>query len=357
LYNTNKFHFSKSLLHWYDSNKRDLPWRKTNDLYKIWLSEVMLQQTRVDTVVPYYLQWVEKYKSTRSVAKADDQKLLKLWEGLGYYSRCRNFHKACIIIANDYDGEIPSDYLKFRALPGVGDYIAAAVFSIGLKQTYPAIDGNVKRVMARVLRIKNITKRNKKRIRNTLIKWMDPERPGDINQALMDLANRICRVDHAHCSICPIDEICMAEKMSIPESYPAKVKKKVIPHKEIVAGIIWQGEKFLITKRSENALLGGLWELPGGEIESNETPIGALRRQIKEECDIDINIGKKVGYVKHAYSHFKITQTLFQCQTQESVKSMNKEYRWITPIEVNNYPFPKSNHKLFNILNSDGWNV
>ena len=186
---------------------------------------------------------------------------------------------------------------------------------------------------------------------------MDPERPGDINQALMDLANRICRVDHAHCSICPIDEICMAEKMTIPESYPAKVKKKVIPHKDIVTGIIWRGKKFLITKRSENALLRGLWDLPGGEIESNEPPIGALRRNIKEECDIDINIKKEIGYIKHAYSHFKITQTLFQCQTQESVKSINKEYRWITPIEVNNYPFPKSNHKLFTILNSYGWNV
>ena len=170
-------------------------------------------------------------------------------------------------------------------------------------------------------------------------------------------ANSICRGDHAHCSICPIDEICMAEKMSIPESYPAKVKKKVIPHKDIVTGIIWRGKKFLITKRSKNALLRGLWELPGGEFESNETPIEALRRKIKEECDIDINIEKEVGYVKHAYSHFKITQTLFQCQTKGSVKSINKEYRWITPIEVNNYPFPKSNHKLFNILNSDGWNV
>jgi len=149
----------------------------------------------------------------------------------------------------------------------------------------------------------------------------------------------------------------MASKMSIPESYPARVKKKIIPHKEIVAGIIFQRDKFLITKRTENALLGGLWELPGGEIVSSETPIGALRRQIKEEWDIDINIKKKVGYVKHAYSHFKITLTLYQCQTQGSVKSVDKGYRWITPIEINNFPFPKSNHKLFKLLNSSGWNV
>ena len=357
MYNTNNTYFSNSLLQWYDSNSRDLPWRKTNDLYKIWISEVMLQQTRVDTVVPYYLRWVEKYKSIKSVAKADGLKLLKLWEGLGYYSRCRNFHKACKIIVNDYNGEIPSDYQKFRLLPGVGDYTASAVFSIGLKQTYAATDGNVRRVMARVLRIKNITNHNKKRINNTLIKWMDRERPGDINQALMDLANKICRVDHAQCSTCPIDEICMANKMSIPESYPARVKKKIIPHKEIVAGIIWQRDKFLITKRTENGLLGGLWELPGGEIVSSETPIEALRRQIKEEWNIDINIKKKVGCVKHAYSHFKITLTLYQCQTQESVKNMNKEYRWITPAEIKYFPFPKSNHKLFNVLNSDDWNV
>ena len=135
------------------------------------------------------------------------------------------------------------------------------------------------------------------------------------------------------------------------------MKKKIIPLKEIVAGIIWQREKFLITKRKENALLRGLWELPGGEFESNETPIEALRRKIKEEWNIDINIKKKVGDVKHAYSHFKITLTLYQCQTQGSVKSMNKEYRWITPAEIKNFPFPKSNHKLFNVLNSDDWNV
>ena len=220
MYNTNKNYFSNSLLCWYDSNSRDLPWRKTNDLYKIWLSEVMLQQTRVDTVIPYYLKWLEKYKTIKSVAEAEGQKLLKLWEGLGYYSRCRNFHKACKIILNDFIGEIPLDYQKFRSLPGVGDYTASAVFSIGFNKTYPALDVNVRRVMARVLRIKNITKRNDKRIYNTLIKWMDKERPGDINQALMDLANKICRFNHAECSICPIGEICMANKMSTPESYP-----------------------------------------------------------------------------------------------------------------------------------------
>ena len=357
MYNTNKNYFSNSLLRWYDSNSRDLPWRKTHDLYKIWISEVMLQQTRVNTVVPYYLRWVEKYESIKSVAKADELKLLKLWEGLGYYSRCKNFHKACKIIVNDYDGEVPSDYQKFLLLPGVGEYTASAVFSIGLKQTYAAIDGNVRRVMSRLLRIKNITKRNKKRIHNTLIEWMDRERPGDINQALMDLATKICRIDHAQCSTCPIDEICMANKMSTPESYPARIKRKVIPHKEIVAGIIWQREKFLITKREDNSLLGGLWEFPGGEIASIETPIGALRRQIKEKWDININIKKRVGYVKHAYSHFKITLTLYRCQTQGSVKSMNKEYRWITPAEIKNYPFPKSNHKLFDVLNSNGWNI
>ena len=357
MYNTKKNYFSNNLLRWYDSNSRDLPWRKTHDLYKIWISEVMLQQTRVKTVIPYYLRWVEKYESIKSVAKADELNLLKLWEGLGYYSRCKNFHKSCKIIVNDYGGEVPADYQNFLLLPGVGDYTASAVFSIGLKQTYAAIDGNVKRVMARVLRIKNITKRNKKRIHNTIIEWMDPERPGDINQALMDLANKICRVDHAQCNTCPIDEICMANKMSIPESYPTRIKRKVIPHKEIVAGIIWQREKFLITKREENALLGGLWEFPGGEIASSETPVGALRRQIKEKWDIDINIKKKVGNVKHAYSHFKITLTLYQCQSQGSVKSNNKEYRWITPAEIKNYPFPKSNHKLFDVLNSNGWNI
>jgi len=178
--------FTQSLLRWYKEEKRDLPWRTTKNPYRIWLSEVMLQQTQVDTVIPYYNRWLEECPTLHDVAEKDLQEVLKLWEGLGYYSRCRNFHKSVQIVVESHDGVIPSDWVQFRALPGVGDYTAAAVLSIVFRQPIPAIDGNVKRVTARILGIKKLTHYNQNRINNRLSQWIDSDHPGAFNQAMMD---------------------------------------------------------------------------------------------------------------------------------------------------------------------------
>ena len=190
MYNTNNI---DSILKWYDIHKRSLPWRITNDPYKIWLSETMLQQTQVNIVIPYYKKWINKYPTVQSVANANLDSLLKLWEGMGYYSRCRNFYNAANIIINHHNGKIPDDKKIFQLLPGVGEYISGAVLSIAFNKQYPAMDGNQKRVISRLLGLKKLSKHNELRIKKKLKLLVNCNRPGDINQALMDIGSSICK--------------------------------------------------------------------------------------------------------------------------------------------------------------------
>jgi A/G-specific adenine glycosylase len=351
------YNFTSSLLKWYNREKRILPFRDIKNPYKIWLSEVMLQQTQVETVIPYFERWVKKYPTLHSVAIEDDEKLLKVWEGLGYYSRCRNFHKAIKIVMEKYDGSIPKNWNEFCALPGVGDYTAAAVLSIAFQQSYPVMDGNVKRVMARILGLKNLTKRNLIRIQGRLKKLISIEKPGDFNQAMMELGAKICFPKNPNCGKCPIQKSCYAFDSGSPESYPALIKKEKIPHYEIVAGLIWRKEKFYIQKRGEKGMLAGLWEFPGGKVENGESLENALRREITEECGATPIILKKIGAIKHAYTHFSITFHGYHCQ-ENGTPIRNREYsKWIQPNQIDAFPFPKANHKLFSLLNEQGWDV
>ncbi len=212
---------------WYDHNKRDLPWRKSNLFYPVYLSEVMLQQTQVKTVIPFYTKWLIRFPSIESVAVSNIDELLKLWEGLGYYSRCINFHKSCKILINKYDSRLPENEADFLKLPGVGNYISSAVYSIVKNFPLPAIDANIKRIMCRVLKIKNLTPYNNKRISNAVEKFIDKDRPGDFNQSLMDLGSSICTPMKTDCYICPISSLCKAMKTSSPSQYPLKKSKGI----------------------------------------------------------------------------------------------------------------------------------
>ena len=348
--------FAKTLLSWYDKHRRDLPWRKTNDPYKIWLSEVMLQQTRVDTVINYYHTWLRKYPTLFDVATAEPEALLKSWEGLGYYSRCRNFQKASRIVQNEFRGTIPSSWKAFRSLPGVGDYTAAAVLSIAFDKPIPAIDGNVRRITARILALRQPQKQGQAQLINRLQNEISHDRPGHFNQALMDLGNAVCRSNQAHCLECPLTDDCLAFQRGNPESYPAKKRPAKKPHYQIVAGLIWRGDKFLIRKRPEKGLLGGLWEFPGGKIKDGERPETAVTREIREECGLVVKAENPVGTIEHAYSHFSISLTLFHCRLADNREVCSDQpSRWIKPSEVSRYPFPKANHKLFCLLENRQW--
>ncbi len=342
----------QSLLRWYKINKRDIPWRQTKDPYKIWLSEVMLQQTQVETVIPYYKQWIKKYPTFTDVMQAKESDLLKLWEGLGYYNRCRNFHKAVNNIANDHDGKIPDLMGDFKKLPGVGDYISSAVLSISSGQNLPALDGNIIRVLSRVLRKKKVSPHNRKIIHNHILKWMKYGHAGDINEALMDLGSIVCRPNQAHCHECPITEFCGAVATGNPETYPKILTKKKTPEYDVVTGIIWKNDKFLIMLRENKKHLGGLWEFPGGKIKNGENKTKALEREIREECGLNVDIENQIGSFKHVYSHFSINMTSFHCTAKNgSLVTTQQKHQWIKLSQIDNFAFPKANHKIFSLMN------
>lgn len=339
-----------SVLNWYDKNKRDLPWRKFKDPYKIWLSEVMLQQTQVKTVIPYYERWLNEFGSIQNVANAELDSLLKLWEGLGYYSRCRNFHRASRIITKKYDGKIPETYDDFIALPGVGKYIASAVLSIAHDIKIPAIDVNLKRVYARILKIKQFTKYNLVRIEKLGHELVQCGRPGDFNQAIMDIGSKLCRPFNPLCNVCPIRKHCKAYITGNPEEYPLAIKNKKNPTKKMTSVLVMIKDKFLIQKRDDSGLLGGLWELPTVEhTSSNQDEINTL---IHNNYSKKIKILNKLGSAKHSYSHFKVDVDLYFCTAQEKVKT-KKESKWIKINEFDKYAFSKINHKLIKMVKND----
>ena len=345
------------MLNWYDHNKRDLPWRESKLFYPVYVSEVMLQQTQVKTVIPFYKKWLIRFPSIESVAISNIDELLKLWEGLGYYSRCINFHKSCNILFNKYDSQLPENESDFLKLPGVGNYISSAVYSIVNNLPFPAIEANIRRIMCRVLKIKNLTPYNNKRISNALEKFIDKDRPGDFNQALMDLGSSICSPMKTDCYICPISNLCKAMKTSLPEQYPFKKSKGIKPIKNLAAAIFFNKDKFFIVKRPINKMLGGLWELPTIELNAYKSPNDQLSNYIKLTYNITVSINKKIATIKHSYSHFDILLNLYKCNVEENNLIYSEYISWIKPDDVKCYTFSKSNHKLFNILNLNAWNI
>ena len=339
----------KQLLAWYDGRSCNLPWRNCNDPYKIYLSEVMLQQTRVGTVIPYYEKWILKFPTIQSVANATQEQILKQWEGLGYYSRARNFHKSCKNIVDNMSGIIPSNPEEFSKLPGVGPYISAAVMSIAFQRPLPAVDANAIRIAARMKMVDIPYPKNLKIIVNYFENHISIERPGDFNQAVMDLGRDICKSDSPHCTICPISQYCKALVNNSVDKFPIKVKPAKKPHYNIAVGIIWNKGKILISKRRENGLLGGLWEFPGGKIEKGENARNCIIREIKEELGVEIKPTSFLKQINHAYTHFSITMDAYSCEylhgTPKALGCDN--WKWINPEEIKLLPFPKANHKLF----------
>ncbi len=317
----------------------------------------MLQQTQVKTVIPYYWRWLERFPTIHSVASSSQDETLKVWEGLGYYSRCRNFHRACQIVQWTYGGEVPSTWKEFRPLPGVGDYTAAAVLSFAFGRVHPVLDGNVSRLMSRLLAFTDPVTRGQKVFLKRLNEWIDHDRPGEFNQAMMELGSLVCRRNQPHCFACPVTDSCLAYRKGIAEELPVRSLKKPRPHRTIVAGVIWDDRKFLIQKRPEDGLLGGLWELPGGKVTRGESLEAALMREIAEETGMRVEVEKPIGSVDHAYTHFSITLSAYHCSVLSGSGTRNESVgRWIVPSDISRFAFPRANHKLFNLLESEGWN-
>ena len=348
---------SRDLLRWFRSDARDLPWRKTTDPYKIWLSEIILQQTRVAQGLPYYERYVATFPTVQDLAAASEDEVLKLWEGLGYYSRARNLHKAAQRVVEEYDGEMPKTAQWLQLLPGVGRYTACAIASIAFGEHVPVVDGNVKRVLSRLFNLDACidTTEMEQELWNIAASLVPEEAPGDFNQAMMELGARICTPKKPNCESCPVLSQCNARKWGVENLRPVRKPKKKVPHKELVAAIIQKDDTYLILKRPTQGMLGGLWEFPTDEIQRGETHQEALCRGMKETLGVSVHPGGLITTVKHAYTHFKITLNVYRCTPEKGRLKAKKhdEFRWINAADFDHYTFPKANHKFLDLLREE----
>ncbi len=345
-----KKRFHASLLGWFDAHRRSMPWRDTADPFAIWVSEVMLQQTRVEAVIPYFLRFMAAFPTPAALARADSFDVLKQWEGLGYYARARNLQKAARRVMDEWGGEVPVDRAIFRSLPGVGPYIEAAVGSIAFGVPVAAVDGNVKRVIARLLKMEVPV--NGPRAHAAFAAPADDllcrARPGDWNQAMMELGARICTPRHPDCGRCPAAAFCIARKESCTDRLPVRLRKKRPPVRRVAVGAVIRGNRLLICRRPETGLLGGLWELPGGTIEKGELASGACVREIREEVNLRVEPVCHLASVRHAYTHFTAAIDVFVCRVVSGRVRLRgpTDFAWIQPSRWVQYPFPGAN-RLF----------
>jgi A/G-specific adenine glycosylase len=314
----------------------------------------MLQQTQVRKVLEYYRKFIDRFPNVESLAEAPLQDLLKTWEGLGYYARARNLHKAAQAVVRDLEGEIPADYATFRKLPGVGAYIAAAVQSIAFGGPYAVVDGNVKRVLARLFLIERPINQSasEKIFQQKADLLLDHSAPGSFNQAMMELGATVCRPKSPTCIVCPVNVGCRAFQTARQEEFPVRNKPKPLPEYHLVAGVVHKKDAVLITQRKPDGLLGGLWEFPAGKVQVQETPELACVRTIREETNLIVEPIEYLTRVKHAYTHFKIVMDVFHCHYQSGEVALNEavDYRWITVGQIDQFPFPRSNHKFIPLL-------
>lgn len=340
------------LLRWFARSRRELPWRRRTDMYAIWVSEVMLQQTRVETVIPYYQGFLKRFPNLKQLAAAPLQDVLKAWEGLGYYSRARNLWRAAGIIQDKLHGRIPPGLAEFRLLPGVGEYIAAAVLSIGCGLAVPVVDGNVLRVVCRWQGIGTDIRRTatRRRVRSFLDEIIPATTPGMFNEALMELGALVCLSKNPLCRYCPLRPCCFAFRNSQTGSLPVKGKKKSVPEYQVALAVIIRAKKIFIQQRPEKGHLGGLWEFPGGKCMAGEKPEIAVKRECLEELNVEVDVSGKLVRVSHAYSHFKIVLHVFICRLRGAMPQPLQPYAWVRFDELQKFPFPAANHKFFPMI-------
>jgi A/G-specific adenine glycosylase len=342
------------LLEWYRSHRRDLPWRNTADPYAIWLSEVMLQQTRVETVRPYFRRFMDRFPTIQDLAAAELETVLKMWEGLGYYARARNFHKAANQVVSEFGGRVPDTMEAFRNLPGVGEYIAAAVLSIAFGRPHAVVDGNVKRVLARLFRMEQPVNRSSAHpvFRELSGQILDPEAPADANQAIMELGAMVCAPRNPACPACPVSADCRAFRDGVAAEYPRREKKKTVPLRTHLAAVLARKGRVLMVRRPAEGLLGGLWEFPAVQNIPGKPPISALTEMLRERLGLSgVVPGEFLGTVHHVYTHFRLELHVFRCIViGDDAPRDGEAVRWVEPGAAGDLPFHGAALKVFSLL-------
>ncbi|TRM11642.1 A/G-specific adenine glycosylase [Lentibacillus cibarius] len=350
LQNFNTSAFQNALIEWYHANKRDLPWRADQDPYKVWVSEIMLQQTKVDTVIPYFKQFISKYPTPRDLAYADQQEVLKTWEGLGYYSRARNLQHAIQEVVASYDGKVPDDPNELGSLKGIGPYTKGAILSIAYNQPQPAVDGNVMRVLSRVLKVDDdIAKTSaRKKFETYAASLISHDDPSSFNQGMMELGALICTPKEPMCMFCPVQDYCRAFQEGVQQALPVKSKQKkqkVVPYTVLLI----QNDKghYVIEKRPADGLLANMWQFP--MVPTVEIGNDHIEQWFHMEYGIDITKKVKKGNLKHVFTHLVWQLEIYEATTA-STKVTDERLKIISRDELDEYPFPVSHQKMMKYL-------
>jgi A/G-specific adenine glycosylase len=347
----------EALLRWYETRHRDLPWRRRQDPYAIWVAEAMLQQTRVETVIPYYEQFLARFPTLRDLAAAPLEEVLKAWEGLGYYARARHLHAAACRLMEERGGEFPRTLAEWRRLPGVGPYMAAAILSIAFGQDIVALDGNAIRVLARLFSFDQDPRRASgwRQLQQRAQRLLPAGRAGSFNQALMDLGATLCTPKSPRCSECPLQAFCAAYAQGNPGAFPVRAPRRALPHYDVTAGVIEVDGQVLIAQRPLQGMLGGLWEFPGGKAEPGESLEDCLRRELREELGIEVEVREPLMTLRHAYTHMRITLHVFRCRIRSGAPQPIgcADVRWVPIAELDHYAFPRTDQRIVEWLRQE----
>jgi A/G-specific adenine glycosylase len=357
---------ARRLAAWHNEQQRVLPWRAApagrRDPYTVWVSEIMAQQTRLDTAAGYFTRWMARFPTLEALAAADQQDVLKAWEGLGYYARARNLHRAAQIVAEAYGGRLPRTRRELLKLPGIGEYSAGAILSLAFGLREPILDGNVKRVFSRLADIDSpiedrATLQRLWDMARSLVEAGAKGQAGAVNEALMELGALVCTPGRPRCLACPLHDLCAAAALGVQAQRPVRLPRRKTPHYDVAAGVIWQGEAYasplLIAQRPADGMLGGLWEFPGGKLEPYDADLQAcLRREIAEELAVGIEVHEPLTTVRHAYTHFRITLHVFHARWLAGVPQALgcADWRWARLDQLAEYPFPVTDQKIIQSL-------
>lgn len=352
-------YFAKDLLAWFAANQRVLPWRTHRTPYRVWISELMLQQTRVDQALPYYRRFMKRFPSLVSLARAPREDVMKHWEGLGYYRRARVAHETARHLVREHGGRFPRTLEGLLALPGIGPYTGAAIASLALGLDHAVIDGNVVRVASRVFAWSGDISRRTDRAHMELVlaRLLPVGQAAAFNEAMMELGALVCTPAKPSCGACPLAAVCRARIEGRPEKYPFRRTKKAIPHRHVGAGVVVDGQgRVLMARRREGAMLGGLWEFPGGGVEEGEAIPECIRRELLEELGIEVRVGPHLATVRHTFSHFRMDLHAHwaRIDTGRPRAIACDAFKWVPVKEVSRLALPVADQKIHRVLIEHG---
>lgn len=345
-----------ALLQWFAQNQRSLPWRVNYTPYEVWISEVMLQQTQMERGVSYFKDWMRRFPDIASLAAASEEEVLRQWEGLGYYSRARHILTAARKIMTEHGGSFPSDLAAIRALPGVGPYTAGAVASIAFGEKLPCVDANVERVVARIFDVDSPVKQEPAAgiIHRWALRLVPEGLAREHNQAMMELGALVCRKKPL-CGSCPLAPFCISLHLGITDQRPVPGKRATITPVNAVTGVLHCGSRVFVQKRPPAGVWGNLWEFPGGRVEADESPEQASVREFMEETGFAVRVVKRHGIIRHGYTTYRLTLHCFGLEFETPARADTlplpqltaaTEYRWVSPLELNDLAMPAAHRKL-----------